>query len=533
MFMLALGLLATCDRPATMLFDALGYRETWVDTMDLLARGGAAALVVVQVVQWFSRACARMLLLGLGLLVVTYAAGKLPGLLGFEGTALESALWWALVLLWAWLAAKVTVMLRFTAIALHRRAPASELKPLPSQLALIAPLIASIESAPADSGELVPVAGLSGSGKSVVLSFLQDHFDDRAQWVVLTLNVWRNDSSQALGYDLLRKLLAAPWLVRHCGHLYPARLALTMLMGILRELIRRVGFKMGDSEVEILPGAPMQWQDQLERCISIATRAGKRVLVILDEAERANPQKAQEAVTLTHRALQLPGVVVVFSYVRDRMAYKAFHPLLALLDDLRSHIFATIYAFFDEHSMDTPEPLGGMLPPAWQDDLGHAFGSRHAEATGNPSGAEKGAETAARHAAGRALIEHGLARQYLMAPKHVRDVLIRRIEEKYFAHTVAIPKLTAIDVCAVCETEIRKRQVVSPSDLEIWKATMQRGLAAHLVAHQPRTPNLRSLVGTWRNMLVQYQVAPPEADAPTFLAALAVVASHIAIQDDR
>src|SRR5262249_8304939 len=95
----------------------------------------------------------------------------------------------------------------------------------------------------------------------------------------------------------------------------------------------------------------------LEQQVNRVRKRGTRTVIVLDEIDRATSRVAQSAMAYARRSLDMPGVVVVVSYVDSIIRYKAFNPLIRSLPDLASTMQAVIFSGGPEKAVRGPVPL--------------------------------------------------------------------------------------------------------------------------------------------------------------------------------
>ena len=100
---------------------------------------------------------------------------------------------------------------------------------------------------------------------------------------------------------------------------------------------------------------PLIWQNALDRAASQWSADGFRVIVIMDEIDRATPPMAQAAITLCRRALELPGTAVILPYVQTQLWHKVFNPLQNCAPDLLSTMRAVIDGEFPTRHEEVEE----------------------------------------------------------------------------------------------------------------------------------------------------------------------------------
>lgn len=194
----------------------------------------------------------------------------------------------------------------------------------------------------ASLGGVVQLVGRWGEGKSFALAHVRRQLEERRhRCVVVHVDVWQFETELNLHAAILDRMLAHSRYLFPYGWLhYPTRLLLTDLLGgPMREarLDAHLGKRADVSIPFAIPRLP--WQRVLER--EVARIGGRRwrprtTVVVLDEIDRATPAVTQAALTLIHRSLNLPNMVILLAYIDSVIRFKAFNPLVGQLEDLET-----------------------------------------------------------------------------------------------------------------------------------------------------------------------------------------------------
>lgn len=247
---------------------------------------------------------------------------------------------------------------------------------LPSQRDTLARLTAAIRSGDRNAqARLVQLVGRWGESKSFLLERLQpalsrstadlrfpaDGIDSGSKperdpkapnapaptsvssadaFTVVMVDVWKHQSEPNLHAAVVEEVLSARDAWYPYGWLrYPLSL---FLIRAVKQL--RFSFKMGVAGIDIpLQLPPLTGQAALARVVARARRQAVRIVIVLDEIDRAAPPVAQAAFTLARRSFDMAGVVVVLAYVDDLVRFKVFNPLVPSLPDLASTMDAVLY----------------------------------------------------------------------------------------------------------------------------------------------------------------------------------------------
>ncbi|MCX7015806.1 MAG: P-loop NTPase fold protein, partial [Candidatus Sumerlaeota bacterium] len=227
---------------------------------------------------------------------------------------------------------------RYGRVFVRNRKPGPEQwKPLPGQKKVVDELETIVrECSSQDQPQTIALEGRWGAGKSTALDFLErslthpdekttatDGGNPRREFVVVRLDVWRHASEPdlhlALFESLLPKLMVEPL---SAFFRFPLLLSPVLVLRYMMRFLDRGQVEVSGFRAALtLPS--MLWQRWLEHCVSQVRGRDKRTLVwILDEIDRCPAEMAQAAMTLTRRALNLPGCIVILPYVREQMLFK-------------------------------------------------------------------------------------------------------------------------------------------------------------------------------------------------------------------
>lgn len=411
-------------------------------------------------------------------------------------------------------------------------------KPLPSQKDVVERMAELIEqlTAPSGSGKhpshgvVIPLEGRWGTGKTFVLELLEHHLkrtasekakekrqqpQDGPGWIVLDINVWRLENSRHLLYHIYRRLLSSDYMLRHFRRRVPLRYSFASALRLLGTLGAKIGLKLGNGSVELEPVAPVDWQEDFEIACAFARSRGKRVLLLLDETERADTWTVQATMTLTCRALQkIPGLATVFSYVPDRLRYKAFSPYTVRMEDLRAHIYGLIYDYVTD---PMPPRRARSLRELWKDNC---LGERHTDLWVWPSdllkdgegklqswqtGGKGGADGGKSHCDAETLctsereVEALLLAAYEKLDVHSRALLTSRFTEKYISEPVfEVKDLTLKDMLYLTVLQLEDLFEDTQVDRALWDRFFQTGVLGLLQSKQQepaqRPPSIRALI---------------------------------------
>lgn len=197
-------------------------------------------------------------------------------------------------------------------------------------------------------GVLLGLKGQWGDGKSYVLFAAKETLEEGSNDVaVVSLNIWEHQRELDLHFALVKAVLSHPRVLARCIDAYPVQLLFVpLLMALIRMLPKGWSFNFEVSRLALKASVPVSiplpWQGGFRRVVDEAACRRLKLVVILDEIDRAEPEVAQAAMTMTRRALDLPGVMTILPYVEAQIRHKVFNPLTAVSPDLRATMFAVI-----------------------------------------------------------------------------------------------------------------------------------------------------------------------------------------------
>lgn len=318
------------------------------------------------------------------------------------------------------------------------------------------------------SAKLLAVRGVWGSGKSTLIqamfSALHQRDDTRRELVPVYLNAWREESADDLHYRVVSTLAQHPRVFACAGARLSPRLLNRMAFDRigwwpwrLKELTTTVkaAWKGGRADTEgnasakwELP-APLDFQPDLERIVSALLEHGLQLVLFVDEIERGSREAAQAMVVLLRRSFDLPGVHLVVPFVPRIMDAAVFNPVGQMGPELRAAAEAVLYAdagLRGQAMATVGQKLGELLQSA---DL-----KLPAAGAAAPAAAAAGSSTGALAAVGlsepalHGMFSAHLLRSYLAQDEVRREVLLNRMQEKYFGSMRMVPQPSANDLAA-------------------------------------------------------------------------------------
>lgn len=181
-----------------------------------------------------------------------------------------------------------------------------------------------------------------GAGKSMIMDYLSMALNAHAgRYVAVRVNVWEYEDYNDLQFGAMQALLAHPRVLESYGWMdYPLWM-LVREWGGLRFRAFQLGW--GDSKADADGDLHLPWQTRFERIVARQHLAGRRIVFVLDEIDRASAPATQAALTMLTRSLALPGVTSVVPFVEEVIRFKAFHPGVVVLDDLRDTVSALLH----------------------------------------------------------------------------------------------------------------------------------------------------------------------------------------------
>lgn len=310
------------------------------------------------------------------------------------------------------------------------------------------------------------------------------------------VDIWQHDTER----DLHRAIVGA--VLDHPGALLPWGWLRYPVFGSVASYLRSSNVKIPVFGAELDVSLPrLTWQRPFERAALRFSERHVRLVIILDEIDRAQNLVAQAALGMVHRSLDRPGVTVVLVHVPEVLDHKAFNPLAGNLDDLRSTATASIQREAQRLGL-WPDLVGSLTahaaqprsgPPADADEGGDE------EPTGGSSG--DGASPAA-----MVPWDLDLAAQeaYARFDDRSRARVVRNLREKFLSnneHLLGSP--TAADVRAMLSWPEVAAFFARATDVEV------TDLAADLETEIQRWRDRPLSVAARSETLVQGVAIPP------------------------
>lgn len=269
-----------------------------------------------------------------------------------------------------WVLAKMLLLQRYSTVYCSRVSLSEDEldRLLPSQWSYLQRLRTAIYSDRVEQGSrVVQLVGHWGQGKSFLIERLDIFLrrearisDDDNECAVVVVNVWEQQSEPDLHLAIVEQILSHEKYWYPYGWMYyPLSLFVGRTVKELR-LALSAGKSATKAEVQIPLTLPKPTgRRYLAQQVARVRERGTRTVVVLDEIDRATPHVAQSAMTFSRRSLDMPGIVIVLSYVDQVIRYKAFNPLVKSLPDLASTMHAVVFDQGPESAID--DKPGGPL----------------------------------------------------------------------------------------------------------------------------------------------------------------------------
>ena len=211
---------------------------------------------------------------------------------------------------------------------------------LPSQQSVLSSVISKLSDFDVNAPAIMcAIEGEWGSGKSFLVQRLVRVLNEQDQVAAILINVWSHQDEVNLHAAIVDEILSHPKILDCCFKAYSVKILLVKLMLFLHDVFPG-GFGVSGLKAKInlrfraSKKVKTDYQDVLRSVISCTRGEGLRVVVILDEVDRAASNIAQEAMMLTRRAFHLPGLAVVLPYVPEQIRQKVFNPLINHIPEL-------------------------------------------------------------------------------------------------------------------------------------------------------------------------------------------------------
>ncbi|EKD98099.1 MAG: hypothetical protein ACD_23C00587G0003 [uncultured bacterium] len=233
---------------------------------------------------------------------------------------------------------------------------------LPGQRRIIRHIFNAVDELdPRWPGRMLGLHGVWGAGKSYIVQALEnfEDFHEKScanqvaaspKRAVVRINIWEQQREPDLHFAIVRAVLAHPKIFECCFDAYPWRILFAPVLNFFGHLLPkslRLNLNISNVALSAEMSIPMVWQNAFKAVVRTAVSRNIRLVVVLDEIDRAEPALAQAAITLGRRALDLPGVLVVLPYVEEQLRYKVFHPLNMVSPDLRGTMEAVLNAHWE------------------------------------------------------------------------------------------------------------------------------------------------------------------------------------------
>jgi hypothetical protein len=327
-----------------------------------MAIAGCALLLIALLartpVRWAPVRHFHLLAAGLAVFALLLAlAGLLP-----DSFWLSVIVWPVSLLLAGGLLGKLALASRFAALRDARHDPRGRVdsRLLPFQRRALGKLLEQASLAP--TPQVLGLQASWGAGKSMLMEHLVRSLDLYPnRYVAVRLNVWEHEDYNDLQFGIMQALMAHPRVLEGYGWMDFPLWMLVREWGGLR--FRHFRFGWGQNEADADGSLRLPWQNRLERLVARQHLAGRRVVVVLDEVDRASASATQSVLTLLTRSLALPGVVAVVPFVENVIRYKAFHPDQVMLDDLRDTVSAYLHEAWREREGVNDQDAAGPRDP--------------------------------------------------------------------------------------------------------------------------------------------------------------------------
>ena len=207
---------------------------------------------------------------------------------------------------------------------------------------------------PADHGFVIGILGRWGSGKSSTLNLISERVRERdPETVVLHFNPWLFSSAeelvgrflQELGHQLKGREEAELRRIGDSLELYADTLIPLSWLPIVGPWLARAGAtaKAISKARRKLPSAEQQRQETTK----LLRELGRRVLVVVDDLDRLEPDQTAQLVRAIKLVADFPNITYLLAYDRDAVE----HALIAAVGDGRGYLEKIVQV-----AHDLPEP---------------------------------------------------------------------------------------------------------------------------------------------------------------------------------
>jgi hypothetical protein len=309
---------------------------------------------------------------------------------------------------------------------------------LPSQRDVVRQCLARIrDGSRRGTSVLVGLRAVWGGGKTTVMYALKRELREQTEFVPVYLNAWRAETAEELHFHVVQTIVTNPAIWPWAAPFMSRRLLCRIAAGRqfhspnwlerLQKLKWRVSLdsKGSDNKVgaelsgEHLVATPLDFQDDLRRCLQVLRSHGREVVLLVDEIERGTHLSAQAMLVLLRRSLDLPGMHVVMPYVPEVLDALVFEPLA-----LRSpELDATAMAVMTGHARLRKQAFERLARSE----------QRQRKSRRDPGKAAESADTA--HGAE---LRRALLTEYMLISDIERSRLLRRMREKYTGASIDV-----------------------------------------------------------------------------------------------
>lgn len=305
-----------------------------------------------------------------------------------------------------------------------------------------------IKNIQADRSLFIGIRGTWGSGKSRVLRTWAEHIECSDDIAVVWYDVWENDTVDDLHWSIIMAVLSNPKVLFRSIGVYPLRLLFYMIrwhQWMPEGLRWRLeAFNRMQIDGYIKP-VPLRFQNIFAKIVLRATRDSQcfgkklKIVIVLDEIDRARSGTVQSAMILARRALEFPGMIVILPYVEEQMRYKVFNPLTATSLDLQETMLAVLMDVYLNKSNQNLESLlqQGHL---WLSDTSQQHDGSDTTKTSSVTGGHNYYKQSER------ALTMGLLRFYASLSGKEYHLITKLFEEKFIAMTFSPGQFTFADL---------------------------------------------------------------------------------------
>lgn len=355
-------------------------------------------------------------------------------------------------------------------------------------------------------GPAIALRGSWGSGKSHVITALINRLEQehKGEAAAIFLSVWREQSERDLHLDIVEAILSHPRILSTCFSSYSNHIVLRKIgRAVVQWLPRGLHFNNGTLDAHMDPGGalPLLAQRDLELVVARARAKCLRIVLVLDEVDRATIEVAQSALVLTKRSLNLPGLAVILAYVEEQLRLKVFNPRHNHVPELHQTFLMNV----EHHLSETEKKEAGLTTTFIEFKyLVDAVLRQNAGEPGNKSEpGTRSVELVYRYwELQRQMRDELITKAFLSFSAARRGRLIAQSESKYLSLKRDIPPLEPCDALEVLRFRTLRSTLPDFPDLDeaTWRDCLARIIdgvvkqASSNVGHLP-APAIRHLEG--------------------------------------